>query len=185
MISICRNLTLGLSVWVREIYEINRAIRNLRCNFELTNKAPNTVQELWRVVSSFALTVALKSGLRIRIHLIRIRIQHLGWIPIQIRIQSGSRVLGDDQKFKKIYCWKKNYFFKIKNYNLPFPRPSIKDVRVTKEAFGSQKRTSKTSKYEISKFFYFCGSFLPSWIWIRIHWPDWIRFLWPDWIRTQ
>ncbi len=24
-------------------------------------------------------------------------------------------------------------------------------------------------------FFYFCGSFLPSWIRIRIHWPDWIR----------
>ncbi len=24
-------------------------------------------------------------------------------------------------------------------------------------------------------FFYFCGSFLPSWIRIRSHWPDWIR----------
>ncbi len=24
-------------------------------------------------------------------------------------------------------------------------------------------------------FFYFCGSFLPSWIRIWIHWPDWIR----------
>ncbi len=26
-------------------------------------------------------------------------------------------------------------------------------------------------------FFYFCGSFLPSWIRIRIHWRDWIRIL--------
>jgi hypothetical protein len=37
------------------------------------------------------------------------------------------------------------------------------------EAFNPQKRTSNTSKHENSlPFFYFCGSFLPSWIRIRI-----------------
>ncbi len=29
--------------------------------------------------------------------------------------------------------------------------------------------------YEAGNFFFFCGSFLPSCIRIRIHWPDWIR----------
>ncbi len=41
----------------------------------------------------------------------------------------------------------------------------IKYVQVTEEACSSQKRPSNTSKHE---FFYFCGSFLPSWIRIRI-----------------
>ncbi len=34
-----------------------------------------------------------------------------------------------------------------------YPWDSIKDVQVTEEAFSSQKRTSSTSKHEISKFF--------------------------------
>jgi hypothetical protein len=49
-----------------------------------------------------------------------------------------------------------------------YPYASIKDVQVAKEAFSSLKRTYSTSKHEISYFFYFCGPFLPSWIWIRI-----------------
>ena len=39
-------------------------------------------------------------------------------------------------------------------------------VQVTKEAFSSQKRTHQIIK--LLNFFYFCGSFLPSWIRIRI-----------------
>jgi hypothetical protein len=53
-----------------------------------------------------------------------------------------------------------------------YPYASIKDVQVKKEAFSYQKRASSTSKYEISKFFYFCGSFLPFWIWIGIRIPN-------------
>jgi hypothetical protein len=43
------------------------------------------------------------------------------------------------------------------------------DAQDTGEAFSPQKRTSSTSRHENSViFFYFCGSFLPSWIRIRI-----------------
>jgi hypothetical protein len=46
---------------------------------------------------------------------------------------------------------------------------SIKDSQATGEAFSPQKRTSSTSKDENSVLFsVFWGSFLPSWIRIRI-----------------
>ncbi len=64
----------------------------------------------------------LWTGLRIRIHFIRIRIQHFrlntDTDPDPIRIQGFN-----DQKFKKIPAEKKIKFFFIKNYNLPIPRP--------------------------------------------------------------
>jgi hypothetical protein len=47
----------------------------------------------------------LKTGLRIRIHFIRIRIPGF-----------------NDQKLKKLQL-KKFFFFFLKNYNLPIPRP--------------------------------------------------------------
>ncbi len=61
------------------------------------------------------------TGFRIRIHLIRIRIQHfrLNTDPDPIRIQGF-----DDQKFKKIYM--KIFFLFLDQklrYNLPIPRP--------------------------------------------------------------
>ncbi len=62
---------------------------------------------------------------------------------------------------KKILIKKKLLFI--------YPLASMKDVQVTGEAFSPQKRTSSTSKHENSVlFFYFCGSFLPSWIRTRI-----------------
>jgi len=48
------------------------------------------------------------------------------------------------------------------------PKGSIKEAQATGEAFSSQKRTSSTSIDENSVLFYFFGSFLPSWIRIRI-----------------
>ncbi len=45
---------------------------------------------------------------------------------------------------------------------------SIKDVQDTGEAFSPQKRPSNTSKHDLKKNSYFCGSFLLSWIRIRI-----------------
>ncbi len=61
-------------------------------------------------------------GLRIRIHFIRIRIQHFRLNsdpdPDPIRIQGFN-----DQKLEKNYSWKFFYIFLIKNYNLPIPRP--------------------------------------------------------------
>ncbi len=106
----------------------------------------------------------------------------LGWTPIQIRIriQSGSRALMT-KNCKKITAEK--FFFSFKNCNLPIPRPFIKYVQVIEEAFSSQKRPSNTSKHEL--FFYFCGSFLPSWIRIRIPNPDPQARLNPDPIRIR
>ncbi len=62
----------------------------------------------------------MSAGLRIRIHFIRIRIQHfmLNTDPDSIRI----RIQGfNDQDWKKITA--EIFFFGIKNYNISIPRP--------------------------------------------------------------
>jgi hypothetical protein len=72
--------------------------------------------------------------------------------------------------------WKKlqmiKIFFVIKSFNLLIHRPPKRTNIVAQaagEAFSPQKRTSSTSKHELSLlFFYICGSFLPTWIRIRI-----------------
>ncbi len=49
----------------------------------------------------------------------------------------------------------------------------MKYIQVIEEAFSSQKRPSSTSKHELLQIIvYFCGSFLPSWIRIRISIPN-------------
>ncbi len=49
-------------------------------------------------------------------------------------------------------------------------------IQATGEAFSPQKKTSGTcKKWNLLLFFYVCGSFLPSWIRIRIQGPHWIR----------
>jgi hypothetical protein len=69
--------------------------------------------------------------------------------PIRIRIQSGCRVY--DQKFKKTFLAKmKIFLFLDKKLHFTYPYVSLNDVQVTKEAFSFQKRTSSTSKHEIS-----------------------------------
>jgi hypothetical protein len=67
-----------------------------------------------------------------------------------------------------------------------YPCASIKDVQTKGEAFSPQKRTSNTSKHEITVS-YFCGSFLLSWIRIRIPNPDQdpLNRLNPDPIRIR
>ncbi len=114
---------------------------------------------------------------RVCIHLIRIRIQHfrLNTDPDPIRIQVFF-----DQKLKKI-TGKKNFFFKSRttiylSLGLHKGRPSYKiSFQLSKENI----QHFRTWTFLI--IFYFCVSFLPSWIriririWIRIHWPDWIR----------
>ncbi len=95
----------------------------------------------------------------------------LGWTPIRIRIQSGSRALMT-KNWKKITAECFFYFF----YDQTAIYLSLglhKDVQVIEEAFSSQKRPSNTSKHELLQIFvYFCGSFLPSWIRIRIQIPN-------------
>jgi hypothetical protein len=139
------------------------AIKNLSL---LRGETRNKLREKSRVLAS-----TLKAGLRILNYgsgssiscWIPIRIQ----IRIRIQIQSGSRGF-DDQKLKKIYSWKKLHWSYIKNYNLPIPRPHKGRPRY-KRSLQLSKRTSSTSKHEISSiFFYFCGSFLPSWIRIQL-----------------
>ncbi len=114
-------------------------------------------------------------GLRIRIHFIRIRIQHFRLNtdpdpdPIRIRIQSGSRALLT-KNWKQKFSWKKNIFFGSKttiylSLDLHKEHPSYRrSLQLSKEAIQHFKT------WTLKKNFYFCGSFLPSWI--RIHWPD-------------
>jgi hypothetical protein len=68
----------------------------------------------------------------------------------------------------KKYTAEKNIKFFWDQKQFTYAQGSIKDVQVAKEAFSSQKRTSSTSKHEISNFFLLLWSFLPSWIRIRI-----------------
>jgi hypothetical protein len=90
------------------------------------------------------------AGFWIRIHFIQIRIQHFRLNtgtdpdPDLIRIQDLY-----DQNWKKFTAEKKLSCFGSK-LQFTYPYASIKDVQVTKEAFSSEKRTSSTSKNEIS-----------------------------------
>jgi hypothetical protein len=119
----------------------------------------------------------IKAGWRIRIHLIRIQIQHfrLNTDPDPGALMTKNRKQFIAEKFVL-------NFFVIKNYNLPIPRPPKKDVQVTKKAFRSQKRTSSTSKHEISEIFStFVGHFCPpGWIRIPNTDPDPLTRLNPD-----
>ncbi len=100
---------------------------------------------------------ALKTVFRIRIHLIRIRIQHfkLNTDPDLIRTQCF-----DDQKLKKITGRKKNIFL-IKNCNLPIPRPRQRWSRLQKTPFALQREHPALHNIKFLNFPYFCGSFFP------------------------
>ncbi len=121
--------------------------------------------------------IDMKAVFRIRIHLIRIRIQHFrpnadpDPDPIRIRIQSGSRVLMT-KSWKKVTAEKKFNFFLSKttiylSLGLHKGRPSYRrSLQLSKENI----QHFKTCNFWI--FFYFCGSFLPSWIRIQIRIPN-------------
>ncbi len=117
-------------------------------------------------------------GLQIRIHFIRIRIQHFrlnAWIPIWIQ---GF----NDQKLKKNYSWK--IFFWIKKTTIYISLGLLKER-------PSYWRSRQLSKEAIQHFktWNFLIFFLLLWvifalldrirngfrIRFRIHWPDWIR----------
>ncbi len=55
--------------------------------------------------------------------------------------------------WQKIYSWKNKLIILDEKLQFPYPSVSIKDIQAPREAFGPQKRTSSTSKHEISKFF--------------------------------
>ncbi len=94
---------------------------------QLLTAVPTPVAKVCRFLCLYSgdeKSQVLRPVLRIRIHFIRIRIQHFRLNtyldPIGIRIQGLN-----DQKLrgKKIKAEKKINFFGIKNYNLPIPRP--------------------------------------------------------------
>ncbi len=90
----------------------------------------------------------------------------LGRIRIRIRIQYGSRALMT-KNWKKITA-EKNYFFYLSLGHYKERSSYTRSLQLSKEAIQIQNMNFYI-------FFYFCGSFLPFWIRIRIHWPDWIR----------
>ncbi len=94
----------------------------------------------------------------------------LGWIPIRIR--SGSRALMTKNWRKKIQLKIFLFVFGSKttiylSLGLHTERPSYRrSLQLSKEVIQHFKHELKKKK------FYFCGSFLPSWIRIRIPNPD-------------
>jgi hypothetical protein len=115
----------------------------------------------------------IKPGLWIRIHLIRTvsGSSISGWRPVRIQIHSWSKGF-DGHKLEKNYSWKKIFF--------------VVDQTTIYLSLGLHKgrprfqRSLQLSKWNIQHFktwnflifFYLCGSFLTSWIRIRILWPD-------------
>jgi hypothetical protein len=69
------------------------------------------------------------------------------WVCFKPLAACPPRVLMTGNSKKNLQL-EKIYFFRIKNYNLPIP--SRKDVQSTEEVYCPQKRTSNTSKHEIS-----------------------------------
>ncbi len=106
---------------------------------------------------------------------------------------SGSSILGRIPiriqgfwwpKIGKMYSWKKITFFWIKNYNLPIPGPPYRTSKLQKKPSALKREHTALQNMKFLNFFYFCGSFLPSWIAD----PDSLYgsgFVWPDWIRIQ
>ncbi len=84
-----------------------------------------------------------------------------GWIPVRIRIQGF-----DDRKWKTIeliFC----YLFWSKN--------AIYLSSKLQEKLQPSKENTQHINWNLLTFLYFYSSLLPSWIRIRIRWPDWIR----------
>jgi hypothetical protein len=94
----------------------------------------------------------LEPMFRIRIHLVRIRIQNFRLNndpdPDTNWIHAGSRVLMTKNKNKND-SWKKimNFFLDLK-LQFTYSQASIKDFQATKEAFTLQKRTSNIENRE-------------------------------------
>jgi hypothetical protein len=101
-------------------------------------------------------------GLRIRIHFIRIRIQHF-------RLNTNPDPGLQWQKKEKKLTAERNNIFLDQKLQFTYHYAYIKVVQVTIEVFSSPKITSGAQNRKI---FYFSGSFLPSWIQMRIRIPN-------------
>ncbi len=95
---------------------------------------------------------------------IRIQIQDLRLI--RIRIQFWILIKGFLTQICKMLQLKKNHFFIKKDYFF-IPRPPWRKSKLQEKPPVLNKKTSSISKHEMSSLFYFCRSFLPSWIWIQ------------------
>jgi hypothetical protein len=72
------------------------------------------------------------------------------------------------KNWKKFTAEKKIQFFKIKNYNLPNARPPLRTSKLQKKPSALKREHPILQNMKFQNFFYFCGSFLPSLIPIRI-----------------
>ncbi len=93
----------------------------------------------------------------------------LGWIPIRIRVLMTKN-------WKNLQLKKNSTFFgsKIAVY-LPL---GLQKKKSNLQKFSALKiKLSALQNMNFHNFFYFCGSFLHSWIriWIRIHWSCWMQ----------
>ncbi len=115
-----------------------------------------------KYIGTGSLLNVLFSVLCIRIHWIWIRIQHLKWIRLRI----GSF---NEQIFEKKFSWKFFLFLFWSNIaiylflGLYKGRPSYK-----RGLQSSKKNIQHFKRWNLWTIFYFSGSFLPSWIRIRI-----------------
>jgi hypothetical protein len=105
---------------------------------------------------------------------LRIRIQHFRSLRIQmrirIRIRMRIRILGfDGQHFKRVCNENVLKYFLIKNFIFTYPWTSIKGVLASEQKKPSALKREYPAPLNMKFFnFFLRGSFLPSWIQIRI-----------------
>ncbi len=101
---------------------------------------------------------------------IRIRIQLFKWIRTRIRIRVLMTNIEKNTAEKIICFWSKIPIYLSLGLHKGRQSYAKTDEKNCREAFTSQKRTSSDpalKKIKFTNFFYLCGSFLPSWIWIQ------------------
>jgi hypothetical protein len=123
----------------------------------------------------------------------RIRIQHFRSMGSGSGFRSRSSGF-DDQKLKK--CTAKRFFYFYENYNFVIPRPPERTSKLQQKPSPLKREHPALQNMKFINFFYFCGSFLPSWIRIRIqpnkinadpypkHWNFWTdKGQWPNLLK--
>ncbi len=91
---------------------------------------------------------------------------------MRIRIPYGTNPVPDPgfwlTKLEKIYIWKFLCIFWIKNCKKLIPRPPQKDPKLQEMPSTSKENIQYFKTWKFFTFLYFCGSFLPFLIQIRI-----------------
>ncbi len=151
---------------IKQFFEVTCSVINL---VQFCSVLKSTMLSLF--LPCYLLMVNLNAVFRIRILLIRIRIQHF-------RLTTDQDPGFWWAKIGKNLQQKKKFLFLLKNYNLSIPRPPERTSKLPKSPQSSKENIQHFKTWNVT-FFWFVGHFCPPGsgfrIRIRIHGSDWIR----------